>query len=330
MSFRARGLAALITLGASVTPAAAAPTSVVEARRLVAEVRYEEARRMLEKLQAIEGHPLSTTLELLELQGVVAGALKQPDKARMAFKKLLSLKPDAHLSADLAPRISTPFFEAKGWLTSHAPLSFTARPATLEEGRITGVGVVLKDDQLSLARKIRLFARVGDGPIEQLEQPAAAQVSMAVSGTDVAWWGELIGERDAIIAEVGSGASPILETARLEVVKGPSGPPMVKAPPSPSAPLRIAAVVSASLGVIGLGTGAVFGVRSSQARAQFDRATGAMQLVTSLTRAQAVKLDADARSQALTANVMFITGAALVITGVVLWLLGEPAAERAP
>lgn len=285
---------------------------------------------MLERLQAIEGQPLATTLELLELQGVVAGALKQPEKARTAFKKLLSLKPDAHLSADLAPRISTPFFEAKGWLTSNAPLRFTARPATLKEGRITGVSVVLKDDQLSLARKVRLFARVGDGPVEQLEQPAAAQASMAVSGTDVAWWAQLVGERDAIIAEVASGSSPILETVRLDPPKDPSGPaPVVSAPASAFTPLRIGAVVSVSLGLIGLGTGAVFGIRSSQARSQFDRATAAMQLVTSLTRAQAVQLDADARSQALTANVMFITGAALVITGVVLWLLGGPAPERA-
>lgn len=327
MSFRARGLAALLTLSASLTPAVAATASVVEVRRLVAEVRYDEAQRMLEKLQAIEGHPLGTTLELLELQGVVAGALKQPEKARTAFKKLLSLKPNARLSADLAPRISTPFFEAKGWLTSHAPLRFAARPATVDRRRITAVGVVLEGDQLSLARKIRFFARVGGGPLVQLEQPAAARVSMAVSGTEVAWWGQLVGERDAVIAEAGNGVSPILETVQPEESKSLAGSSLVKAPASTFSPLRIGAVVTASLGVIGLGGGALFGVRSSTARAQFESASSAMQVVTTLTRAQALQLDLDARSQAVTANVMLISGAALVITGVLLWLLGAPAVE---
>ena len=188
--------------------------------------------------------------------------------------------------------------------------------------------MVLKDDQLSLARTIRLFARVGDGPVEQLEQPAATQVSMAVSGTEVAWWGQLIGDRDAVIGEVGTGAAPVLETIRPDVPKTPGGAPLSRADSfaesSEWSALRISAVVVAGLGVASLGTGAVFGVRSSQSRSQFDQATSAMQLISSLTRAQALQLDANARSQALIANVLFVTGAALVVTGVVLWLLGAP------
>ena len=51
--------------------------------------------------------------------------------------------------------------------------------------------------------------------------------------------------------------------------------------------------------------------------------------MTTLTRAQALKLDSDARSKALMANIFFITGATLLVTGVVLWLLGGPSVQPA-
>lgn len=317
---------ALATLSFSLGAWAAAAPSIPEIRRLVSEVKYEEAMRSLEKLRAVEGHSLTTTLALLEYEGIIAGALKQPDRARTAFKKLLALKPTAQLSPDYAPRITTPFFEAKGWLTSHAPLSFSRAAPTLENGNVTSVAVTVKYDSFSLARKVRLFVQQPDLSFKTVERPASSEVRVqGLSAPQVQWGAQLIGERDAVIAELGSSVAPLVEAANIEALPPPTEVEN-HAVREPTAALRISGVVAAGLSLAAFTTASVFGVRSAKARATFDKASTGVDLITSLTRAEALRLDRDARWQAVAANVLFSVGATLLISGAVLWLLGASSA----
>ncbi|HYH98704.1 MAG TPA: hypothetical protein VD972_22320, partial [Hyalangium sp.] len=126
------------------------------ARQFLEGLRYTEAARALEAARARPGNDRDTLLQILELQGVVAAMLQQPAKARTAFQTLVVLAPDHQLTGDYAPRVVTPFFEAKGWVADQgAALRFEAAPASKTHAHIEAVAVQVKTDFLKLGRGVR-------------------------------------------------------------------------------------------------------------------------------------------------------------------------------
>lgn len=104
----------------------------------------------------------------------------------------------------------------------------------------------------------------------------------------------------------------------LEAAPVAEAPPTDRpaAAPAPLGTQRILALAAGGAGVALLGVGTFFGVRaiglSDDARAMCDPAQ--------CTSRDAIATNDDARSSATVANVALVAGAALVVTGVVLWL----------
>jgi hypothetical protein len=162
--------------------------------------------------------------------------------------------------------------------------------------------------------------------------------SISVDAAKVEWWADGIGDRDAVVVQVGNEAQPKVDlgvpapVARAEPTEGgPLTPPPNAATPGEGltqegpgmSGLRTGGIVLAVVGVIGLGVGGAFGFLSNQAKGKIDGAmTNAMGQVTSLTQKDAYALDSTVRTDAIIANVGFVLGGALVGTGVLLFLLG--------
>lgn len=115
---------------------------------------------------------------------------------------------------------------------------------------------------------------------------------------------------------------PELETAPVAeappAASAPAAPPTDR-PAAAAAPLgtqRILALAAGGAGIALLGVGTFFGVRtialSDDARAMCDPAQ--------CTSRDAIATNDDARSSATVANVAIVAGAAVVVTGIVLWL----------
>jgi len=332
----ARGIAWLwLTLCLS-TVAGAEENAVERAAALAEDLRFSEAARVLEGARAQPGLDRPTLLRILELQGVVAASIGRVDAARTAFRTLVVLEPGYALKGNYSPKVMAPYYEAKGWALEHGRMQFEATPARVEDGHLAAVGVRVPKDPMRLAARVR-FHLLEEGVERAAEVPLAEHEAHAlVKGEPVLWWAELLGERGEVLEQVGSTENPVVETARPEVK--PTGPVARWVPQTPSnaaaSPFAFPKLESRQWTAVGLAGGAVlatvggvyFGVQSRQARAQIQQATpNAQGQVVGLTQRDAFALDAEARRDAVVADVLFVAAGALVTTGAVMWFNAGPA-----
>ncbi|HVE81344.1 MAG TPA: hypothetical protein VND93_00785 [Myxococcales bacterium] len=301
---------------------------------LMDELKYPEAARVLEAARKRPGNDRATLLQILELQGVVASTLDQAERARGFYRALVSIDPDYKLSRDYAPRVVTPFLEAKSWISRRGALQLQADPAPAR-GPISAVGVKVPSDPVKLAKEVRFHWRADGGPWRTEQVPlAAGRASAPVAAQRLEWWAELLGEAQAVLAQEGSEQRPVAWGApRLELPPPPRTETAKPLPPRvPAAALAEAPVPApVSWGLIALGGASAgvagyFGWRSSDARARIAAAeVGADGLTRGLTQKDAYALDAQARQDAVVANVLFGAGAAVAAGGAIMLVaFGHP------
>jgi hypothetical protein len=135
---------ALVALAA--VPARADSPRLAEARRAVAAVDYDAARRLLvEALHDGDNSPAAMT-EIYRLSARAAVVLDQPDLAEQYYRRWLAIDPDAALPADTAPKLREPFVAAQAYIAAHGRLR--ARAQRTAAGAIA---VELLADPLAMA-----------------------------------------------------------------------------------------------------------------------------------------------------------------------------------
>ncbi|WP_075008299.1 hypothetical protein [Stigmatella aurantiaca] len=299
------------------------------ARRLLESLRYAEAARALDTARAQLGNDRDTLLDILELQGVVAAMLQQPAKARAAFQTLLVLAPDRQLKGDYAPRVVTPFFEAKAWVTDQqAVLRLEAVPQAEGTPSVESLSVRTPVDLLKLGRTVRFHLNeAGARWREQTSPLLEGQASVAVRGQQVRWWAELLDERQAVLSTLGSATAPLTASPPLPPAFTPQASRAEEEAleKAPSSPWRRAAYVCLGVAVGSGAAGGYFGLRSRNARADVEGAAVNDQgLTTGLTQREAYALDDRARSNARLANILFGVAGATALAGGTFWVLGAP------
>jgi hypothetical protein len=304
------------------------------ARVLIDALRYPEASRALEAARARPGNDRDTLLQILELQGLVAAMLNQPAKARTAFQTLLVLSPEHRLEGEYAPRVMTPFFEAKAWVADNSALVWEASPMTDETPTPAQLLVRVTADPLKLVQTVRFHMRAPGTAWIQQEYPLAQDRAVVdVHVARVQWWAELLDERQAVLGLVGSADAPLPRPAPrpqaldLALTKPADNAGLEKAPTSP---LRTLAYVSLAVAAGSGVAGGYFGLQSRSARAEVEGAAVNDQgLTTGLTQREAYALDEKARSNARMANVLFAVAGAAAVAGGTLWVLGAPVTVQA-
>jgi hypothetical protein len=131
--------------------------SVVEARKAVDEIRYDDARRLLvEALKQGANRP-DELVEIYRLSGATAAVLGAPELAEQYYRRMLALAPDATLPPDASPRLREPFVAAQAYMAAQQrfdarasrndqgiavtivdPLGMVVAVATLERGELRG------------------------------------------------------------------------------------------------------------------------------------------------------------------------------------------------
>lgn len=340
---RLAGLA--VVLMALQAGAEAAPSRLESARQLVVDNKLADAAKAVDAALAAPGNDEATVQGLLELSGIVATQQKQAAKAKLAFEKLLLLNPGYKLNGKQPPKVVAAFNEARKTVTRRGGgLKVEQLTPELKGGLVVAVYFGLEGDYLRLVRKVRVHARGDAGAWTVQEQPAATKMKADISGKQVEWWLECLGERGEVLAHLGSEGSPIVD--RIPGLQPPAPKPTATAAapeltPSPKAaqePVvsaatpattssarkpRIVPWVLWGLAAIGTGTGAYFGANSQALRSSVaDAPTDSSGVVSSMTRAQALERSQQAQSQALIANSAFGAAAGLAVTGAVVWLVG--------
>lgn len=334
---RSPALIAVTGLLCFALPALAGPPSprLVEARKLIDDLEMESALKALDAADKAEGNDRATVLEILTLQGIAFGTLGKDAKTRDSFRKLLMLSPQATLPADQPPRVRTPFFEAREWVSSNGPLSATA-DFEVGAGQVQAVRVTVQKDVLRMARIVRFHLTTG-GPEQTVDVPLAAGKAEAPVGKPaVSWWAELLSDKKGVLIELGSAAAPREDRAPGAAgLSSNTGPAEVETQaPVPGGWRRPAGLVLLGAGVVSAGVGVLLGVQSAATRAQItSAATDDQGRVTGLTQRDAAPISEAANTQAAVANLLFGVGGALGAAGVVLVIIGpstEPTVALAP
>lgn len=115
-----------------------------------------------------------------ELMGVAYAASGDEDASREAYKKMLALRPDAQVDTNLAPRLRSPFMEARGyWATRSDRLA--ADVALVRSERGLRISIV---DPLGMAARIVVRTRVSGEmrPLEEQTLPAESGALAVVEG----------------------------------------------------------------------------------------------------------------------------------------------------
>jgi len=315
---------------------AAAADPLESARSLVNELNYKAAAKALEKAAQQPGYTAEQVHLLHELEGVVAGTLNDDRGAVEAFTRLLNLDPGYRLTGRYPPRVTTPFYEAKGWVTDHGALTVERGEPKLEAGKVVGLRFTVKGDVLKRVAAVVVHLRE-DGGAWRTERLPADGGAVTTDATKVDAWVELLAAKQWSLKLEGSATAPLSFAAQ------PAPPPPPPPPSSNLTPERTheapAAVATATLapaprfrgvsialfatGAAALGVGTAFALLSSAGRQRFASAqTDTAGNVTGLTRQQALDLDASVRMQALVADLLFAAGGLLAATGVTLFIIG--------
>lgn len=311
-----------------------------EARRLIDDLELDQALKRLDAVEAAPGNSKETLVELYALRGATLATLGKAKPAEEAFRVVLSLSPDFKLVGDYAPRVRTPFYAAREWAAKNGAVSTRAEASTTAEGAVESLSVVVKDDALKLAARVRFSVRA-KGAWRASEVPVVSgRAKLAVAEPSVEWWAEVLTAKGAVLATLGSEASPRVEGARRAATTPPveppppppplvssaaASPPMVEADQPARAPqgwMKVTAFSLLGAGVVAGGLGAALGVSSNAARATFAAAErDSNGLVTGLSRREALALEERSRTEATVANVLFVSAGVLAATGAVLLIV---------
>ncbi len=333
----------LLSLALVLSTGLALAEPLADARAQVTALDFKAARK---SLQAAEGQPglsRAQVLELYELSGIVAGTLNEPKVARDAFTRLLNLEPALKLSGKYAPRVTTPFLEAKGWVAEKGALALEVTPPELGS-TLRPLQVKLAGDVFSRVRVLRVAVREDAGAWRVVEGPGPS-LEVPVHGAHVAFHVEALDPQGWQLAARGTEAEPLtVEAPVVAVVAPPKDAPVVE-PLRPAPPVSAAATaevrsahlqgrvvggLALGVGIISLVSGALFLVGAWTQWLTYQGAIGTADPVTGITRAQALVDDARYQQTVVLGGLVAGLGVALCVTGgVLLGTSGEPAKAHA-
>jgi hypothetical protein len=137
-------------------------------------------------------------------------------------------------------------------------------------------------------------------------------------------------EEKVDVAGDGATATATVGPLVKEGVDAPPPPPPPPPPPAPTfwSPLRIAGVVTAGVGLVGVGLGAAFGV---MAKSNLDDSNANNHCDAQNTcDPQGLQLRSDAQTSALISTISFVAGGVLVAGGVTMFLVAPRAKSEKP
>jgi len=139
-------------------------SALVEARRAVQEVRYDDAERLL--VDALKAGTSGTDelSEIYQLSAATASVLGQHELAEQYYRRLLAIDPDFTLAADTSPKLRTPFVAAQAYMAAQARLA----------ARITRRGTSI---EIAVTDPLGMVAAIGtaSGGVIQAKQPYAGR-----------------------------------------------------------------------------------------------------------------------------------------------------------
>lgn len=336
-----RALLLIVTLG-SLGALAQKNPDLEKAQLLLGQRKYPDALKALEAAEKKGGMDRDSYLTLLESKGLAYASTNKLDKAEEYFRSVLCLDPKRELAGKYAGAVGKPITAAIEWAKQNGALELVALDPGVADGRVKQISFAVKNDPLKLVKAVKFYVRTDGGAWK----PTAGTVtngagSLDVDSAQVEWWAETQDLNSNQVAFLASALRPIknvppapVAVAVVEKKEPPKDEPKAvamtpepkKDEPAPAvtetasstSPLRIVGYALLGAGVVALGVATYFGLTYNSERQAIRDAL----MNGSATQAALYTRDQAAIQSGTLANVMFITGGALVAGGAVLWFVG--------
>ncbi len=120
-------------------------------------------------------------IRIYQLIGIAAAALGEENRSRDAYVRMLALDPEATVDRNLAPRLRSPFLEARGFWTARSDR--LSVEATFVRSR--GAFRIALTDPIGIVRELRVSARVpGQREYIVATAPASSSVLVPIDGAE--------------------------------------------------------------------------------------------------------------------------------------------------
>lgn len=246
-----------------VAPAAHAQDLLGQAEEAYMNVDFERTLDLARQAMATGRLSPDRLARVYELMGVAYAASGDEDASREAYKKMLALRPDAQVDTNLAPRLRSPFMEARGyWATRSDRLAADVVLSRPDRG--LRVSIV---DPLGMARRIVVRTRIAGEmtPLDEQTLPAESGVLAPVAGLPEAdrieYVVELQDEAGNRLVQLGTNDTPNV-VGRDPVVAGGGGGGSATREEGGGVPGWVWGLVGGVVVAAAVGTGLYLGLRT--------------------------------------------------------------------
>ena len=195
-------------------PPKAPPAADVETAELLAgKLEYDEANKVAERVVAKHGLSHEQLLRAYKVFAVTHAVLDHEDAAREAFILLLTYDPEYTVDTNLGPKVSAPFYEARGYWRAQTVKPGIEVAASLR-AQETGTLRVTTRDPTHIVKKVNVGIRwdsKGDFTISTVSAGDGSQVEVPTSPvghTRLDYYAQALDDRDDVVIELGNPSLP--------------------------------------------------------------------------------------------------------------------------
>jgi hypothetical protein len=208
-------------------PSIAAPADVDTAEQLYAKLDYEGANQVAERVVRQKGLTHDQLVRAYRILAVTYAVLDKEEQAQSAFLQLLTYDPDFQVDANLGPKVTQPFAEARGSFRA-----LPSKPGLEVSASVQTTGGTLRvttRDPTKVVKKVNVGYRwtsSGDYSVSQVSpgEGVSVEVAAAPAGrTRLDFYAQALDDKDNAVLEAGNPQVPKSAFAEVGGGGGPGG-----------------------------------------------------------------------------------------------------------
>jgi hypothetical protein len=192
-----------------------------KAEQSYANLDYEAANKLAQSVVKQHGLAHSELVRAYRIIGVTHAILDHDDAAQAAFVMLLTYEPDYQADQNLGPKVTTPFFEARGFWRGQPVKPGIDATATVHAKGAGSLKATIRDPSHIVKRAEVGYRWGGVGPFKTKALSAGEQANIdiaeAPSGTTrFDYYVQAFDDKDNAVLESGNATTPKTVTVQVE------------------------------------------------------------------------------------------------------------------
>ena len=183
------------------------------AEQLYANLNYEEANKIAAGVSKQHGLTHDQLVRAFRLVALTHAVLDREDPSRDAFIQLLTYDPEYQADPNLGPRVTTPFFEARGFWRGQPIKPGVEATATVKPKEVGTLKVTVRDPTHIVKKATAGYRWGGSGdftvkPVQPGEPVLLDLPETPANATRFDYYVQALDDKENVVLESGSAVSP--------------------------------------------------------------------------------------------------------------------------